>query len=161
MSELKTIVVAEDDNELVILIKHALKRNPIHARVHFLPNGVSLMRYLSGHQEFSDRAFYALPDLIVLDLKMPFFDALQTLPSLKVDAATANIPVYIFTDEHDPSRIAAAYKAGASAYFIKPSTPESLREVLFLMGTRDPDQFSKSPCYRPRPAEAGAHNLVS
>ncbi len=151
MSEQKTIVVAEDDAELVLLIKHSLKREPVAARFHFLPNGVSLMRYLAGHNEFSDRSFYAVPNLIVLDLKMPFFDALHTLPSLKADATTANIPVYIFTDEHDPSRISAAYKAGASAYFIKPNTPEALRAVLALMATLDPTQFPDSPCYRPRP----------
>lgn len=151
MSDPKTIVVAEDDTELILLMKHALKKAPLPVRFHFLPNGVSLLRYLAGHHEFADRAFYASPDLIVLDLKMPFFDALQTLPSLRADPNTANIPVIIFTDEHDPSRIAAAYKAGAAAYFIKPGLPEELREVLGLMAGFDVPSFAKSRYFRPSP----------
>lgn len=146
--KIRTVVIAEDDIETVLLMKHALKKSAPGSRIHFLPNGVSLMRYLGGHNEFSDRLFYRMPDLIILDLKMPFFDALQTLPSLKTDEQTANIPVYIFTDEKDQVKVNAAYKAGASAYFIKPTDLVDLSNTLRLMLQMETSAFRSSKFYR-------------
>lgn len=146
----KTVVIAEDDMETVMLMRHALKKAGVSDRVHFLPNGVSLMRYLAGHNEFSDRNFYRLPDLIIMDLKMPFFDALQTLPTLKTEDHTADIPVYIFTDEKDPAKASAAYKAGASAFFLKPTCLEELSTTLKLMFEMRPEEFGASRFFRGR-----------
>jgi CheY-like chemotaxis protein len=140
-------VIAEDDAETVLLMRHALKKAGVSERLHFLPNGVSLMRYLGGHNEFSDRTFYRMPDLIIMDLKMPFFDALQTLPTLKTEEQTAHIPVYIYSDEKDPVKVAAAYRAGASAFFVKPTDLSDIAATLQLMIGMQPSRFNTSRFY--------------
>lgn len=61
-----------------------------------------------------------LPDLILLDLKMPHMDGLAVLDAIRGEAATRDIPVVMLTTSGEDRDIQASYAHGASAYVIKP-----------------------------------------
>ncbi|MFC4426178.1 response regulator [Deinococcus navajonensis] len=66
------------------------------------------------------RSHEALPDLILLDLKMPHMDGLAVLDEIRAHAATRQIPVVMLTTSGESRDVQASYEHGASAYVVKP-----------------------------------------
>jgi DNA-binding response OmpR family regulator len=91
-------------------------------------SGAGAIRYLSGQDEFGDRARFPYPDLLVLDLKMPFkggFDVLEWI------AGQPSKPlVYVLTDSTNKRDREKAMMLGATDYFIKPAGMPELTELI-------------------------------
>jgi len=67
--------------------------------------------------------------LIILDVNMPYLNGLQMLEQLRLDWATANIPVVILTTEAEELMVERARKAGAKGWLIKPVTSQHVVQV--------------------------------
>lgn len=71
-----------------------------------------------------------LPDLILLDLKMPHMDGLDVLDALKASPDLKNIPVVMLTTSAEESDVTATYAHGATAYVVKPLDLTQFRDTL-------------------------------
>ena len=103
-----TILVADDDKDIRNFLKFKLQK--IGYKVVTARDGL----------EAIERAKSFLPDLILLDMMMPFMDGLKACDHLKNHNKTKNIPVVFVTAVGDSKGVIAAYKLGADDYLVKP-----------------------------------------
>jgi CheY-like chemotaxis protein len=115
-----TVLLVEDDLNDIFLVKRAFKlANLIHP-LQIVTDGVEAVQYLIGEGKYADRRTHPLPQLIVMDLKLPRKTGLEILEWLKKDGALKRIPVVIVSSSENPADINRAYELGANAYMIKP-----------------------------------------
>src|SRR6478609_1709090 len=65
------ILVADDSTDYVVLIKRAFESSPAAEFLTVLSSGKEVIEYLKGQGEYADRTAHPLPDVLILDLKMP------------------------------------------------------------------------------------------
>jgi len=106
-----------DDEELTLL---ALKESNILNEVIVARDGVEALDYLFGTGKHAGRDPSRLPQVILLDLKLPKLDGLQVLERLRADPRTELIPVVILTSSSEEEDVIASYRAGANSYVRKP-----------------------------------------
>lgn len=95
------MLLADDDSTIRVLYGKRLRRE-----------GLTVIEAGDGIEALVQAS--QLPDLAILDLRMPLMTGLEVLRRLKAGPGTACIPVVIFTNETDPEPMAAALAAGAA-----------------------------------------------
>ena len=119
MSELKRILLAEDDEHDVELTLTALARNHLANEVIVVRDGTEAMGYLQRQGSFSERPD-GNPAVVLLDLKMPKMDGLEVLRRMKADANLKTIPVVMLTSSGEEKDVVESYRLGVNAYVVKP-----------------------------------------
>ena len=110
----KTILLVEDNADDELLTLRALRRGHIDSDVVVVRDGAQALDYCFGTVQ------YDLPDLILLDLKLPKVDGLTVLRRLRSDARTRLLPVVILTSSDEERDIVSSYDLGANSYIRKP-----------------------------------------
>ncbi len=134
----KTILVVDDDPDIVTLVKTILERE-----------GFGVQTAYNGLEVFS-RLEEQKPDLIILDITMPHMGGLAVLMRLKETAETSSIPVIMLTAKVQYDDMIECYKLGADYYIFKPFTSTQLIKGinLILIGDQkqlnQPDQIFKA-----------------
>ncbi|HWV99659.1 MAG TPA: response regulator [Candidatus Acidoferrum sp.] len=113
MTKPLTILVAEDDSSDALLLKLAFSEAEVIVPMNFVRDGMEAMDYLRGVPPFDDRAKYPLPDLLVLDLKMPRMDGFEVLTWLRQQPGSERITVAVLSGTTWPADIQRAYALGA------------------------------------------------
>lgn len=121
MNEFETvrILLVEDsplDAELTI---RALKEGKLANAVEWVKDGQQALDYLFHEGAYADREV-DLPQLVLLDLKMPRVSGIEVLKVIKSDARTRKIPVVIMTSSQEERDIAESYELGVNSYVVKP-----------------------------------------
>lgn len=111
------ILLVEDNEDDVLLTRHAFGRAALANRLHVARDGVQGLQFLRREPPYEDAP---RPNLILLDLNMPRMDGRQMLTVLKADAELSSIPVIVLTTSDAECDIAYAYEAHANAYMTKP-----------------------------------------
>ena len=106
-----------DDEELTLL---ALKESNILNEIVVTRDGVEALDYLFGTGKYAGRDALQLPQLILLDLKLPKLGGLEVLERLRADPRTRLIPVVILTSSSEEEDVMASYRLGANSYVRKP-----------------------------------------
>ena len=113
------ILVVEDEKADAILIKRALNKCPVANQVSVVVDGEQALHYIQGIGEYADRNQHPLPNLALLDLKLPKVSGLEVLRQLKNMKILKRIPVVILSSSNQQSDIKEAYDRGANSYFVK------------------------------------------
>jgi len=116
----KVIMLVEDnpmDEELTL---RALKKANILNPVVVARDGVEALDYLLARGAHANGPPPALPQVILLDLKLPKVDGLEVLRALRANAATKFLPVVILTSSREDEDLLRSYSLGANAYVRKP-----------------------------------------
>jgi len=116
-----SIVLAEDNDDHALLIKMALERAA--------PGSVSVRRARNG-SEAVELVRAEIPDLLLLDLKMPGLAGHEVLEELKSDARLKRVPVAVLTSSDRDDDMAKAYGLGGNHFITKPESPAELEERL-------------------------------
>src|SRR5262245_55064077 len=95
------ILIAEDSENDRFLLRNALSVSPALKIVAELPDGIWVRAYLQGEGQFGDRRQFPLPDMLLLDLKMPRMDGFGVLAWLQ-EKPVKNLTVVALTDSADP-----------------------------------------------------------
>jgi CheY-like chemotaxis protein len=119
MSELKKILLAEDNPLDIERTLDALQANRLGNEIEVVRNGAEALDYLYARGAFEGRAG-GNPALVLLDIKMPLVDGLEVLRQIKQDAALQSIPVVMLTSSREETDLARSYKYGINAYVVKP-----------------------------------------
>jgi CheY-like chemotaxis protein len=116
-------------------------------------DGEQCVAYLSGTGKFANRDEFPLPDLLLLDLKMPGMDGFDVLLWLRQQPTLSALRVIVITSSESLRDVNRAYQLGANSFLVKPGDFENYIEMSkFLLGFL---QLCKAPEIR-RPAKPGA-----
>jgi two-component system response regulator len=116
----KTILLVEDSPDDELLALRALKKGAIQNRVVVVHDGVEALDYLFAQGAFAGRDPEDLPEVVLLDLRLPKLDGLEVLRSLRAHERTRSLPVVVLTTSDEESDIVASYNLGANSYIQKP-----------------------------------------
>ena len=125
-----TVLVGEDNADDVFLLNHALKKARFANPVRFVSDGEEVMAYLQGEGKFADRAQHPFPGLLLLDIKMPRLDGLETLALIRNDPRYERLVIIILTSSNREQDINRAFDLRANSYLVKPARPEDLSGLL-------------------------------
>ncbi|MDB6124310.1 MAG: response regulator receiver protein [Pedosphaera sp.] len=114
-----TILIAEDDENDIVLMQHLFKTCKVLNPIQVVSDGEEAIAYLSGEGAFADRSRHPVPALFLLDLKMIKKGGLEVLEWLQTQPRPA-YPVIILTGMQDLSQMKEAYKLGAHSFLMKP-----------------------------------------
>jgi CheY-like chemotaxis protein len=127
------VLLAEDDDDYVALLKATLvlaaKNASIPLNFQSVGEGVNAIKYLRGEGGFANRSVYPLPDLVLLDFKMPGANGLDVLRWVKSHEQWRKIPSIMLSGSAERRDVEAAYSLGINSYFIKPDSLDQLREL--------------------------------
>jgi two-component system, response regulator len=116
----KTILLVEDNPDDEVLACRALKKNDISAEVVIARDGAEALDYLFGTGPYEGRDMSIMPQLILLDLKLPKIDGLEVLRRIRADERTKLLPVVILTSSKEQQDLLDGYGYGANSYVRKP-----------------------------------------
>jgi two-component system response regulator len=116
----KHILLVEDDPDDVKLTLIALEKSRVANKVEVVQDGVEALDYVFGMGKFAGRDRSVMPQLILLDLKMPKMDGLEVLRRIRSDERTKLLPVVILTTSSEDKDRIDSYKLGANSYIRKP-----------------------------------------
>ncbi|GCE30850.1 response regulator [Dictyobacter alpinus] len=127
------ILLVEDSNEDMELIKWALKKLSISVPVVRCTDGGEALDYLYQREEFSKPELAPRPALILLDLHLVAVDGIEVLQEIKHNEELCMIPVIIWTTSSDPHDIEVSFQQGANSYILKPMSVERLLSVIDML----------------------------
>ena len=115
------ILLVEDNPDDEALTLRALKKNNnIQNPVVVAHDGVEALDYLFGTGVHEGRDLTIMPQVVLLDLKLPKVDGLQVLEKLRADHRTRLLPVVILTSSKEQQDLIDGYSLGANSYIRKP-----------------------------------------
>jgi CheY-like chemotaxis protein len=130
----KVILLAEDNPDDVKLTLRALKKSNILNEVVVAGDGVEALDYLFGTGKFAGRDAGVLPQVVLLDLKMPKVDGLEVLHRIRADKRTKVLPVVVLTTSSEDKDRIESYKLGANSYIRKPVDFNQFAEAVRQLG---------------------------
>jgi two-component system, response regulator len=116
----KTILLVEDNPDDELLTLRALKKNSVFNKVVVARDGAEALDYLFGEGAYAGRDTSDVPQLVLLDLKLPKVDGLEVLRRLRADERTRLLPVVILTSSREQQDLLDGYSHGANSYVRKP-----------------------------------------
>lgn len=132
--EEKVILLVEDNSDDEKLTLRALKKSNIRNEVVVVRDGVEALDYLFGTGAYAGRDTRALPQVVLLDLKLPRIDGLEVLRRLRADERTSLLPVVILTSSKEEQDLINGYKSGANSYIRKPVDFNQFGEAVRQLG---------------------------
>ena len=120
MSTNNLILLVEDNPDDVVLTRRALKRGKIVNKLVVASDGVEALDYLFATGTHTGRDLSVMPQVILLDLKLPKLDGLEVLKMIRTDERTKLLPVVILTTSNEQQDLIDSYSLGANSYVRKP-----------------------------------------
>ena len=117
------ILLADDDDDDREFLSETISEIAPKSTVYSVSDGATLMDHMNSYDT-------TLPDIIFLDLNMPFKDGKECLSELKGSGKFQHIPVIIYSTSSYIKDIENAYNNGANLYVIKPNTCNELKKII-------------------------------
>ena len=130
MAKHASILLVEDNLMDVELIMDAFKEARLSNEIVVARNGQEALEYLFGEGCYEDRDQYPLPDVVLLDLKMPGIDGHEVLRRIKGKEMLKRLPVIVLTSSTDEGDRAMSYDNGANSYLVKPVSFDDFLKVV-------------------------------
>ena len=128
------ILLVEDSPDDVLLIERAFHRADLHHPLRTVTDGQKAIEYLKGLAEYSDRAAYPYPGLVILDLKIPGVDGFDVIRWMRSHPEAKLVPIIVLSSSSEPTDVNRAYELGANAFMVKPANHRALEQLLSTIG---------------------------
>ncbi|MDI5887779.1 MULTISPECIES: response regulator [Flavobacterium] len=119
MNSLQILLVEDNINDAELTIR-ALKKNNLANELIHLKDGAEALDFIFAQGKYLERKMSDLPNVIVLDLKMPKVNGIEVLRRIKSDERTKRIPVVMLTSSKEDPDIQECYNLGVNSYVVKP-----------------------------------------
>lgn len=140
---IRSIFIADDDNDDLLFFKDALGKIDGSIKLETVSDGVSLLSLLTNLK----------PDLLFLDLDMPGKNGLECLLEIRSNQSLKNLPIVVFSSTTRPANIETAYEMGADLFFIKPPNYNDLIasiKAILLLTWGSPSEVKEQYCVNGR-----------
>jgi CheY-like chemotaxis protein len=126
---MRTVLNIEDSADDLLMMRAACKNVKACFRFEAVTNGEQAMAYLKGEGPYADRKQFPLPDLVLLDLKMPRTSGFQVLRWIRTQCAFRDLPVLVYSGSLHNGDVAMAQQLGANEFLIKVGGLQYLLEL--------------------------------
>lgn len=134
MDEKKIILLVEDNPDDEELTLRALKLSRVLNEVIVVRDGEEALDYIFGTGNYSNREAYNLPQVVLLDLKLPKLSGLDVLERVRANPSTQLLPIVILTSSNEEEDILSSYRLGANSYVRKPVEFQRFAEAVQQLG---------------------------
>lgn len=124
------ILLVEDNRMDVELTLDAFREARLLNTVHVSPTGQDALDYLFGRGTYADRDAHPMPNLVLLDLKLPGIDGFDVLREVKSTPILKRLPVIVLTSSREEGDRALTYDIGANSYIVKPVSFAGFLDVI-------------------------------
>ena len=168
MKRKANILLVEDNQMDIELTLDAFRESRLDNDIQVVKTGETALDRILGRGEFADRNRFPLPDLILLDIKLPGISGLDVLKVLKETPVVKRIPVVVLTSSQDETDRIKGYDNGANSYLVKPISFSGFLDVVKTIGdywltlnvepplTQSPDRVEPSSAPDPEPSSSGS-----
>jgi len=130
----KMILLVEDNPDDEALTIRALQKNNIRNKVAITRDGAEALDFLFCSGAYAGRDPNDVPQVILLDLKLPKVDGLEVLRRIRADKRTLLLPVVVLTSSKEEQDLLESYKNGANSYVRKPVNFDQFVEAARQLG---------------------------
>ena len=128
--ETAVILLAEDDENQIVLTRRVFKQARLLNPVHVVRNGEEAIAYFKGEGQYANREEYPLPALLLLDLKMPRKNGFEVLKWIREQPSLRALRVIVLTSSEEMADVNRAYQLGANSFLVKPGDFEQFVSVI-------------------------------
>lgn len=125
-----TLLLVEDSPDDVVFVRRALAKAGVRTELRAVDDGQEAIDYLTGTNEYAVRREHPLPQLILLDLKLPLVSGFEVLRWIRAQPELVGVVVVVLTSSDHPSDIRESYALGANLYLSKPANPSDLTALM-------------------------------
>src|SRR5947208_2708110 len=119
MSDQGLILLVEDREDDVLLVRKAFARAGLPNPIHVVGDGEEAVAYFLGEGKYSRRADFPIPELVLLDLKLPRMNGFEVLNWIRNQPGIRGVPVVVLTSSSEIRDVNEAYERGANSFFVK------------------------------------------
>lgn len=130
------ILFVDDDSDENYLFNEALEHTGLSITLSNANNGNQLKEFLIENK---------LPDLVFLDLNMPYKDGLESLKEIRENSLYKNLKIIIYSTTKVKANVSACYAAGADLFIVKPDDFDGMVKVINQVCKRDWTAFERPP----------------
>jgi CheY-like chemotaxis protein len=130
MSDQPLILVVEDSDDHVLLLRHAFQKAGIKNPIQVVSTGEEAIEYLDGTGRYSNWDIFRLPAVVLLDLKLPGIDGFGVLRWVRQQAGLKGLIVIMLTSSDLMQETNHAYELGVNAFLVKPVDLGKLIEMM-------------------------------
>lgn len=130
----KIVLLVEDNPDDEALTLRALRKHNMANEIVVARDGQEALDYLMGEGQYKGRDISILPQVILLDLKLPRVDGLEVLERLRREQHTRHVPVVVLTSSTEEQDMLRSYDLGANSYVRKPVDFEQFLEAARQLG---------------------------
>lgn len=120
MRRSRLILLVEDNPDDVLLTLRAFERSQVRTEIVVTQDGEEALDFLFATGRYAQRDVLVMPDVVLLDLKLPKIEGLEVLQRLRADERTRRLPVVILTSSSEERDVISTYDLGANSYVRKP-----------------------------------------
>jgi len=129
MPDQSLILLADDSAEDTFIIRQAFERAHVPNPLHAVSSGDEAISYLKAEGRYANREEYPLPDLFLLDLKMPGLDGFDVLRWIRRQPGLGSMRVVVLTSSDQLHDVNQAYQLGANSFMVKPADFDNFIEL--------------------------------
>ncbi len=130
---MKNLLYIDDSADDVFLFESACRRAKVSFGFRSVKDGEKAIAYLAGEGIYADRECYPVPDLILLDLKMPFRSGYEVLAWIRSQPRLKQLPVIIFTGGIRDSDAEHVCQLGADEFLAKTGELDELMKIALAL----------------------------
>jgi CheY-like chemotaxis protein len=165
MRENGLILIVEDRQDDILLILRSLERAGVSNPIQIVRDGEDAIAYLRGEGGFKNRAEFPLPELVLLDLKLPRVDGFEVLRWIRTQPGLRGLRVIVLTSSEQIRDVNLAYALGANSFLVKPMDFSHYVEMgsfifdYWLGLSKSPTLSRNAPNQQPGPFSAGGRKV--
>jgi len=124
------ILLAEDSEADELLLRRAFDQKNLDVPIHVVRDGEEAIAYLRGEGKYSCRDEFPLPDLLLLDLKMPRANGFEVIEWVRAQPRLASLRIVVLTTSDQERDIDRAHRVGANSFLVKPISFEEFKTTV-------------------------------
>lgn len=129
----QVLLVAEDDESDALLLERALRRAGSLFKMIRVGDGEEAIAYVEGRGAYGNRVEHPVPQVVLLDLKMPRKDGFDVLRWRQETPGGTRLPMVVFSSSNLRQDVDRAYALGASSYVVKSAAPDRLEAMVVAL----------------------------